>query len=207
MSVTYTYSHSQDFINLQTDIVNSQKLKNEINNSDISGVLQVINVFVTSNDDIDFIFEESLSAGDIVILNDLVENHTGIGFETYDQYEFYVESTNESTTTSVNYIKKLSLVVSNISAGIYRVFWSFVYSQSSSSAEFKSRVQVDDTDTIWEIAARNVGNEAGKNYPASGVKYINLSAGDHFIDIDFASSSSSKISRISLAKIELRRIS
>lgn len=67
--VTYQFSITTDF----NDNLKSSQLHTEIQNSGISNNLYRID---TDDDDVFIVFENSLSSGDLTILNNLVNNHT-----------------------------------------------------------------------------------------------------------------------------------
>jgi hypothetical protein len=110
----------------------------------------------------------------------------------------------ESTTTSSGYQEKLSLSSADFTQGTYRVGWYAEVRCNSGTSDTLFRVQSDNTATLAE---QNLEPQETSNYLAvSGFQYINLTAGSHFIDIDYRSETSGVTSYIRRARLEIWKI-
>jgi hypothetical protein len=110
----------------------------------------------------------------------------------------------ESSTTSTVYQHKLRLDIDPIPAGEYMVKWYYEWQYKHGSFEFLGRIQLDDTTDIMNhnSAPANVSSW----YPVSGFIRETLTAGSHYIDIDYCGSASGKESKIRSAHLELWRV-
>jgi hypothetical protein len=128
------------------------------------------------------------------------------GFQSLFGFETAVSDA-ESSTNSITYIQKLRLTTSSLEAGTYLIFWSVSYSQESNSQGCRQRIQVDDTDTIFEMnGAPNITYAQNGWYPDSGYHVGPLSAGVHTIDLDFCSTITNKTAYIRNAHLSIWRI-
>lgn len=135
--------------------------------------------------------------------NTITINSLGIG-----GVEFIKDNT-ESTTTSTTPIQKLRLTTSSLSAGTYRVGWSFEYGRDGfifGGTDFNARLQIDNTTEIASYAAVHNGAIASNFWPASGFDYVALTAGVHTIDLDFWGETTGNTSRIRNSRLEIVRI-
>jgi len=124
-----------------------------------------------------------------------------------DVNELYETSDeNISSTSSTNYIEKLSLE-QTLEGGIYRIGWFFEWTMSNSSHKFKGRVQLNDSTILSEMTGISQPGGSSYYFTASGFIYQNLSPGTNYIDIDFCSSHSSKTAYIRRVRLELWRVS
>lgn len=126
---------------------------------------------------------------------------------------YYAESIGVSKTNSLSFMEKLKLTTGSIPAGNYRIGWSFEFNHSSRNSNFLGRVYLDDVTELASYVIRpsdasgNFQNTGSRQkYLASGFKHINLSAGVHFIDIDFATDDNNINSSIWNTNIEFWRI-
>jgi len=134
--------------------------------------------------------------------NVLTLNSVGVGGSEF------IRSDGESTTTSTFPVQKVRLTTSSLSAGTYRIGWSFEYGRDGSlfgSTAFNGRVQLDDTIDLASYSPLHNGAAAGNFYSASGFDYRTLTAGVHTVDIDFWGSTTGNTSRIRNARIEILR--
>jgi hypothetical protein len=130
--------------------------------------------------------------------------NTAIG--TFTGCEFETSSETESTTTSTSWQRKLRLALSDLEAGKYRIDWYYEWAYDNGNFQFKSRVQIDDTDTYMEQEVRPTPASTDKYRDATGFAYMNLTSGDHDVDLDYCSSKNGKTSYIRRARISARRI-
>ena len=137
-------------------------------------------------------------------VNDIVDEGSG-QVEVYIEPEFgawygWNSSEAESSTTSTTYVNKVTYTTSTIPAGYYRIGWQFEWRRGSTTNDFRARVQIDNTTDIMEM------NEESKDsnswHPAAGFDIVQLTAGTHTIDIDFAGETTGSTSYIRRARIE-----
>jgi len=117
-----------------------------------------------------------------------------------------------STTTSTDFQEKLNLTVdtSTVTTGTldqYRLIWYYEWGYSSAAAEFNSRIQIDDVDTVGEINWRPAATDETTYAASSGYIDMTLSSGTHSFDIDYRSTSAGKTARIQKARLSLSRVS
>ena len=117
----------------------------------------------------------------------------------------YVEDETESSTTSTEWQQKVRLSVVGVPAGTYRIGWTYQWKMSNSSFDYIGRAQLDDTTTLCEHSTRPA--DALSYHPLGYFAYVTLTAGDHFVDIDFKSGSDGKAAYIRYARVEMWRIS
>jgi hypothetical protein len=81
-------------------------------------------------------------------------------------------------------VQKLRLTTASLSAGDYRIGYSFEVTNNTATAVTEYQVQVDDTTTI--ASGRNPTlNNADDYVSVSGFVIVTLTAGTHDIDIDY----------------------
>ena len=112
-----------------------------------------------------------------------------------------------SYTTSTSWQEKLTLEVSGIPEGKYRIGWFYEWSLSNSNWRFCGRVQIDDTTTVAEKYERPSEGSWGAWQSDGGFVYVDLTLGDHFVDIDYKTTHFNKTAGIRRARIEFWRIS
>lgn len=81
---------------------------------------------------------------------DAVQCGTGGGSFTLFglHYHFAAEEAVSTMTGPGNYLEKLSLTTCTLSAGKYRIGWSYSWNIDSTANDFMARIQIDDTNTI-----------------------------------------------------------
>ena len=142
-------------------------------------------------------------------VNDIIDEGSG-QVEVYIEPDFgswygWNNSDAQSTTTSTTYINKLTYTTPTIPAGYYRIGWQFEWRRNSTTNDFRARVQVDNTTNIMEMHEES--KDPNSWHPASGFDIIQLTAGSHTIDIDFAGETTGSTSYIRRARIEFWMIS
>lgn len=171
---------------------------------------------VTNHDGISIPEAAVLPTGDLP--EDMIPISDGEGITTWvdiSDLMYTVLGSNESetssesisTTTSTSWQRKLRLALSDLEAGKYRIDWYYEWAYDNGNFQFKSRVQIDDTSTYMEQEVRPTPASTNKYRDASGFAYMNLTSGDHDIDLDYCSSKNGKTSYIRRARISARRAS
>lgn len=119
-------------------------------------------------------------------------------------YFRYAEDNNESYSTSITYVSKLTLTVSGVPSGTYRTSWYYEFNYPTSSFAMFTRVQMDDLTVLGEVAQRAMS--ASDWFAASGFGYISITGDYHHIDLDYRSDKVNTAAGIRRARLELRRI-
>ena len=135
-----------------------------------------------------------------------VDNVGSIFGSEYD----YAASEGESSTTSNTYQQKLRLTTGSVSAGDYRIGWSFEYTSTTDKLDCGFKVEVDDTTVINEISPSPQKKYAdGVLYNISGFKDLSLSNASHTIDLDYIARVGIEIGTtyIRRARLEIWRVS
>lgn len=129
------------------------------------------------------------------------EGPEGTGLPELNQ----VASETLQQTTSDQYQQKLSLVLTGLVGGTYRIGWYYEWQYNSIARDFRARVQVDDASTLMEHEQEPKDSGSDQFYPVSGFKYETLTAGDHHVDLDWCSSSLGDTATIRRARLEVWR--
>ena len=136
------------------------------------------------------------------------EASAGGGGGTFGQNYIYSESESISSTSSSSYQRKVLLTTPSVSAGDYRIGWSFEGTHTNDLTEFEFRVRLDDSTTL-NGDCRLTADDAslrGEYIAACGFKQVTLTAGVHEFDIDYRELGSDT-SRIRRARLEFWRVS
>jgi len=128
--------------------------------------------------------------------------HTPSIFGTWYGWE---TSESQSTTTSTSWQLKLRYSLSDIPAGYYRIGYQWEWRRNHVGTDFKSRVQIDDTSTVANMNYES--KDVHSWHLDQGFYIANLTAGNHYIDIDYCGESSSYTNYIRAVRIECYRVS
>lgn len=121
----------------------------------------------------------------------------------------YFDSLAESTTSSTTWQQKLRQFCLGMSAGVYRVGWSFEHSYSTRNAPAAAfNVDVDEgvAELLYIEVNRYKDQGDGIYEISSGFSNIWFDAGHHTVDINFKSGSGSNTAYIRNARLEIWRI-
>jgi len=124
----------------------------------------------------------------------------------FGRSNYWMESNGDSETNSTTYIQKARLQTGDLIASNYRIGWYYIWNSDKEKAKFKCRIQVDDTTEIHVMEDKRSEDDKNRKNVASGFKYISLSQGSHFIDVDFCSSDDKYEVSISDVRLELWRV-
>lgn len=117
------------------------------------------------------------------------------------------ESTGASSTSSTSYTQKLRVSTpSSNPAGTYHIEWSGAWGCSNASYACNMRVQIDDTDTVWEVNPAATANGTGGRHPANGQCEVDLSAGAHDIDFDYSTENGVNTVEVADVRIKIWRV-
>ena len=117
----------------------------------------------------------------------------------------FIQELGVSQTTSTSYVHKIRLTASGLPYGNYRMGWTFEWRQSKTNSEFWARLQIDDSNTIFEYEASPYVDVDFWNI-VTDLHYETLSSGTHYIDLDYSTGSNSVVSYIKNAKLEMWRV-
>lgn len=115
----------------------------------------------------------------------------------------YAESVTESTTTSTTYQTKLTLSVNNLPNGLYRIGVYYIWSGSSATYNFLSRVLLNSV-ALGDEHINRIANVA--NYIPHYRTFYKVLAGNNTIQLQYRTSNAAGTSRIKNCIIELWRI-
>jgi len=119
----------------------------------------------------------------------------------------YNSSESYSSTTSTSWQQKLRLTTSSLPSGVYKIEWYYEWGYSSTSRDFKGRVQINDSTTIMEHREEPQDSGSDQYRPLCGFYYAESLSGVKNIDLDYCSGSSGYTSRIRRARLSIFRIS
>jgi hypothetical protein len=98
----------------------------------------------------------------------------------------YAESEGESSTTANTYQQKLRLTTGTVSAGTYRICWSFEYNSSLQLTDSGYNVEVDSSIVIADLPSPPQRFYSdGSYFGVSGFKHMALSNASHTIDVNY----------------------
>jgi hypothetical protein len=91
----------------------------------------------------------------------------------------------ESYTNSTSWVNKVSVSVPTVPIGHYRIGWYFEWRLNNVNYDFRSQIQVDNTDTVMSM---NVEPKDSASYsPVSGFAILEFtSEASHSIDVDYS---------------------
>ena len=109
----------------------------------------------------------------------------------------YAESLIESNTDSISSVNKLTLNLSSLPSGLYKLNWSYDWSHDTNNSDFRAEIKLDTT-----ILSTHVNQK----YPEKGfISTLSLN-GNHTIEINYWTNGTG-FSFIKDAKLELWRLS
>lgn len=121
----------------------------------------------------------------------------------------YVEEESASSRTSTSFTQKLRLDFTSPSDGtLYLIDWQAEIRNDNPNTPTRIRVELNDDsgDRIADIG-QNSEDEGGNRWTlVSGFRRMTADAGDHEVDLDYASGESGKRSRIRRVRIKAQRI-
>jgi len=120
-------------------------------------------------------------------------------------YFRYVEDNEATYSTITTYVNKISLTVSGVADGVYRASWYYEYNYPTSSFAMFTRVQVDNSEVMAEVAQRALNSADW--FSSSGFAYFTVASGiARHIDLDYRSDKINNAAGIRRARLEVRRI-
>ena len=192
---TYSYSLSGDF----SSGISVGQFHAEIVASSINDVLS--GVFV-DGDDVDIVFDTSLTSGEVTTLNSLVSAHTPGGEPVEEvspgevfgsQYAYAEQENPQVSTEDDSFQQALRLTTPDVPAGTYRIGWYYEWAADATNEDFIGRIQLDNSTTIAEHrqepkdsgGSDSSGSGTDQRHNASGFRHVQLTAGVHNFDLDY----------------------
>lgn len=118
----------------------------------------------------------------------------------------YAESETVQQTTNDQYDQKVRLTTVALTGGNYRINWYFEWQYSTTQRAFRSRTQLDDTTILGELYVEPQDSKTTIFFTNGGFKRIALSAGVHFVDLDWCSERLGDTATIRRARLELFKV-
>ena len=168
---------------------------------------------ITVNYDLDLVdidFTGNLAPSDESDLNTIVSNHNPDTCEEESDVGTVIgvagdaQSNDISSTTSKSPQRKLRMSISDLPEGRYRIGWYYEFAHSSSSQDFRARVQLDDSIDLMEHLQELKDAGTDQSNMGCGFSYQDLIAGDHTIDLDYWAENGTAY--IKNAKLEIWRV-
>jgi len=137
-------------------------------------------------------------------------DHVHNAFPPFQHQDVEVETPQTTTATLVN---GLTLTTPSIPAGRYRIGWYYEWGYDSTTSNFNAQVQLNNTTTLMNHNAEPSDSGGGgpggtdQRFPVSGFSYVNLTAGIHFIDVDYGGTGFGVAATLWRARLEIRRVS
>lgn len=117
----------------------------------------------------------------------------------------WAEDSTTSSTNSTTYQEKLSLDVTGVPTGYYRIGWYFEWNNNSDRDDIRARIVSDNTTVEMEL---NIEPKDKSSWQSeSGFVIKQLTSGNHFFDIDYSSENTGVSASISRARLEFWRVS
>lgn len=166
---------------------------------------------VTNVDDIIKIsFSSSLGTGEKIELDNLISIHDPNNCSQESDFGTIIgvaedaESLSLSSTNSNVAQRKLRLNLNNLIEGRYRIGWYYEWYHSLMSADFRARVQINDSIDLMYHSQESKDSGNDQSTPVCGFGYYNFLQGNHSIDLDYWSESGT--SYIKNVRIEIWRV-
>lgn len=163
--------------------------------STVSGVAPTEDYHLTNRDYVISIFDGSIDP----------PGASGISNFSLIQFQ-YNEDLGVSSTNSASFQEKLSLTVSGIPEGNFRIGWTFDWRISKTNEVFYARIQMDDTEDLFNHTGIPYVDPNYWHTQSSFYYYNNLSSGVHNIDVDYSSSGVGATADIRNTRLEFWRI-
>lgn len=199
----YLYSLSGDFSN-GVDLICLHKT---INDYGFATPFDGINL---DGDDVSVMFTGALGTGDQTDLDTIISNHDPDNCEEESDIGYaigaagYAVSESQSSTNSDSPVRKLRLSISELPAGSYRIGWYYEWASSSQSSDFRARVQLNDATDLMYHSQEIKDSGTDQNIPVCGCAYVDLTEGNHDIDLDYWHESNTAY--IQRARLEIWRV-
>lgn len=146
-------------------------------------------------------------------------NSTILGMEYYDGRawqpqvfgNYFVEASSEedSSTTSTNWISKVTLIASDLPVGKYRIGWHYNLRGSSTNSSPRGRVVVNNTDVVHHYLYEPKDASTNEEDTISGFYYYTIieSGGSVNVVLEYSSEVSGATTTIRRARLEFWRVS
>jgi hypothetical protein len=143
----------------------------------------------------------------IVILSQLTDALGGVTASggAYGTYYAYAKSDGVSSTNSIDWVNKVSLITSTIASGTYKIEWYSEMNRNSASNDVMFRIYLDNATELCNTNFRIA--DAGSWLVVSGFDVVSFtSSAAHQIDVQFSGQTALKTSYIRRARVEITRL-
>ena len=143
---------------------------------------------------------------ELVILSQLTDALGGVTASggAYGSYYAYAKSDGTSSTNSITFVNKVSLITSTVVSGTYKIEWYSEVNRNSASNDVMFRVYLDNATELCNTNFRIA--DASSWLVVSGFDVVNLTSTAHRIDVQFAGQTTGKTSYIRRARVEITRL-
>jgi len=202
---TYSYDLNADFLNG----IDSYCLHKTIEDYGFSSILVGVNISY-DDEEVNIKFDGSIESNEQNDLDTIIANHDPDNCEEESDIgnvigaAGYAVSEVQSSTNSRSPIRKLRLAIVDLPEGTYRIGWYYEWASSSSSSDFRARIQLNDTTDLMYQSQEAKDPGTDQSMPLCGFSYQELESGDHNIDLDYWHESSTAY--IQKARLEIWRV-
>lgn len=119
----------------------------------------------------------------------------------FGDFSTFTEDLTQSTSAITGFTQKLRLTTPAVTAGDYRIGWSFTWGNDSAANSTRVKIEEDDITSLWEMYTEPKDGGADQKIPADGLAQRTLTAGIHTFDMDFATTAGGT-ARIEQARLE-----
>lgn len=178
MATTYSKSLSTDF----SGNLNPSQLRNELNAD--GGISPECIVVKNSGDDVDIVFDASLSGGEETTLNNLISAHIPISS--------YISSKSETVTaTSLETYQTKTVLNKYVNVGEYKINWYYIFLTDDGYHDI--RIIVDDSTVIHSSSGKLPIVSSIYRNKECGFNFVTLNEGIHNIKLQFKSTSNNTV--------------
>ena len=148
--------------------------------------------------------------------------YNGTNWIVYKDLKELVEDDNGLINQSTSYEEYLKLSFIVPEDGIYRLFFRYTWSLNSTGDDFIARLQLDDTTNLVEfvtepqdaggtgvtlpiVGGGSTSTGTNQRFTKTGLEMLTLTAGSHFIDLDWRCSASNTEATIYKAQLTIER--
>ena len=143
---------------------------------------------------------------ELVILSQLTDALGGVTASggAYGSYYAYAKSDGTSSTNSITFVNKVSLITSTVVSGTYKIEWYAEVNRNSASNDVMFRIYLDNTTELCNTNFRIA--DANSWLVVSGFDVVNFNSTVHRVDVQFAGQTTGKTSYIRRARVEITRL-
>ena len=103
----------------------------------------------------------------------------------FGDFSIFAQDLAQSTNATTSFVQKLRLTTPAVTAGDYRIGWSFTWGNGSASSSTIVKIEEDDTTSLWQMQTEPKDAGTDQQIPGDGFAQRTLTAGIHTFDMDF----------------------